>query len=170
MFYYINNSISIYNYADDCTVSCSGRDAKVIKMLIEEQMECLINWYKTNEMKTNPNKFQAIFSSKDSDVKLNSIAFSDTEICIEPMVELLGVNIDEKLCFNVHIAELCKKAGRKLNVLKRLSNTLNESNKIILFNTFIVSNFNFCSVIWHFCKISDALKIDKIKKRSLQIV
>ena len=36
--------------------------------------------------------------------------------------KLLGVEIDKTLSFDEYIASLCKKAGKKLSVLPRLSN------------------------------------------------
>ena len=42
----------------------------------------------------------------------------------QPVVKLLGINIDCTLSFSTHISEICSKAGRKLNVLARLSSTL----------------------------------------------
>jgi hypothetical protein len=38
----------------------------------------------------------------------------------EDEVKLLGVTIDFKLNFNKHISNICKKAARQLNVLKRI--------------------------------------------------
>ena len=39
----------------------------------------------------------------------------------EDEVKLLGVTIDFKLNFNTHISNICKKAARQLNALKRIS-------------------------------------------------
>ena len=46
---------------------------------------------------------------------------SDTQIKCEDVVKLLGVDIDYQLNFDQHISNLRRKAGHKLNVLKRLS-------------------------------------------------
>ncbi len=44
-----------------------------------------------------------------------------TRIEQEDCVKLLGVNIDKKLDFKFHISEVCRKAGRQLNALRRQS-------------------------------------------------
>ena len=36
--------------------------------------------------------------------------------------KLLGVEIDSNLNFDLYVSSLCKKAGKKLSVLERLSN------------------------------------------------
>ena len=48
-------------------------------------------------------------------------------------VELLGLHIYHKLNFNYHITEMCKKVGRKINLLVRLSAHLDINSKLTLF-------------------------------------
>jgi hypothetical protein len=46
------------------------------------------------------------------------------KIDCEKEVKLLGVTIDCQLKFNTHISNICKKASRQLNVLKRIGKHL----------------------------------------------
>ena len=85
-------------------------------------------------------------------------------------VKLLGVHIDSKLTFTNHIKEICLKAGRQINMIARLSKTLNIDAKQLLFKTFILSHFNYCPLVWHFCGIEDMNKNEKVQKRALQFV
>ena len=87
-----------------------------------------------------------------------------------PEVKLLGVTFDSKLTFTKHINNLCIKAGRHINALSRLSNVLSKDSKQQLFQTFILSNFNFCPVVWHFCGIAELKQIEKVQKRALKII
>jgi hypothetical protein len=45
------------------------------------------------------------------------------------LVKLLGVAIDFKLNFNENISNICKKASRQLNVLKRICKNLTKLGK-----------------------------------------
>ena len=54
--------------------------------------------------------------------------------------------------------------------MKRLSKTLTEEGKLLLYNTFIFSNFNYCSIIWHYCSMHCLSKIEKVQKRSLRCI
>ena len=159
----------IYNYADDNTISVEGTHLRDIRLKIEDQTKRLIQWYEDNYMKVNPDKFQAIvFGRKDTDeVHFN---VNDAIIKIEDQVKLLGVTFDHKLQFSTHVSDICRKAGRQLSVLKRLSNVLDEGAKMLLYNTFIFSNFNYCCMIWQFCSIHSSKKIEKIQLRSLRYV
>jgi hypothetical protein len=88
----------------------------------------------------------------------------------EDEVKLLGVTIDFKLKFNTHIANTCKKASRQLNVLKRVGKYLNRRGKLTIYHSFILSNFNYCLVTWHFCGETNTKKIEKIQERALRFI
>ena len=66
-------------------------------------------------------------------------------------VKLLVVNLDSKLNFEIHIQQICFKAGNHLNVLKRLSTFINCKDRKAIFRSLILCHFEFCSVVWHFC-------------------
>ena len=91
--------------------------------------------------------------------KIN-LNINGAEIKGQNSVTLLGVEIDNELNFNNHISNICKKAGNKINAISRIQNFLDQKEKEALVNTFVYSNFNFCSVVWHF----SAKKSTKLKK------
>ena len=83
------------------------------------------------------------------------------EITCDEVVKLLGIDIDYQLNFNYHIKNICRKASQQLNVLKRIGCFLSKLNKLTIFHTFILSNFNFCPLAWHFCNKSNTSKLEK---------
>ena len=46
---------------------------------------------------------------------------------------------------------LCSKATAKLKALYRLRSKLSSTQMMILYNSFIISIFNYCPVVWMFC-------------------
>ena len=86
---------------------------------------------------------------------------------------LLGVNIDEHLVFSKHISELCIKqikASQRVGVLSRLRNPIPTKAKLLLYKSSILPYLTYCHFIWHFCKASDARKVERVQKRALRIV
>ena len=63
--------------------------------------------------------------SKDNDLQ---IEVNDNVITATSTMKILGIHIDSKLNFNGHIAFLCTKAGRQLNVWQRMRGFLCEQN------------------------------------------
>ena len=165
----IQNICDVYNYADDNSVGCSGNNPEEITNNLKHVVNITLKWFEDNYLKANPDKFQFILFSKlrhDCTLSINE----KVNISSSTEVKLLGVTIDASLSFSSHINNLCIKAGKHISVLDRLSNVLNKEAKYQLFNTFVLSHFNFCSVVWHFCTMSDLRKIEKVQKRALRII
>ena len=122
----------------------------------------LIEWFSCNhQMKANPDKFQALAIGKKSMDENIVLDLAGNKIKCEKEVKLLGVTIDFELKFNSHISNICKKASRQL---KRLSKYLNKLGKLTIYHSFILSNFNFCPLSWHFCSEANTNKIEKIQE------
>ena len=84
--------------------------------------------------------------------------------------KLLDVESDSTLSFYAHIASLCRKAGKKLSVLARLSNFMCTNKKRVLMKAFIESQFSYCPLIWMFHSRGVNNKINHLHERSLQIL
>ena len=61
-------------------------------------------------------------------------------------------------------------ASRQLNAFARISKFLKVKTKKLICRSFIMSNFDYCPVIWHFCGRQNNTKIEKIHNRALKIV
>lgn len=121
-------------------------------------------------MQANPEKFQSLCIGHKTNKAARSFHIGTNEILCEDEVKLLGVNLDFQLNFDSKVTNLCKKAAKQLNISHRLSKFLNESTRLLIFKTFITSNFNYCPLIWHFCSKTNTEKIEKIQFRALRIV
>jgi hypothetical protein len=97
------------------------------------------------------------------------VDLAGNKIKCEKEVKLLGVAIDFELKFNSHISNICKKESRQLNVLKRLGKYLNNLGKLTIYHSFILSNFNFCPLSWHFCSEANTNKNRKNSGASTKI-
>ena len=84
--------------------------------------------------------------------------------------KLIGMEIGRNLNFDDHLISLCKKAGRKLAVLARLSMFMSFKQKRVLLKTFVESQFGYCPLIWMFHKRKVNSKINHLQERSLRIV
>ena len=85
-------------------------------------------------------------------------------------VELLGIQIDDKLNFNLHMSNICRSAGNQFNALMRLKQFLGFKEKRILINSYSMVNFNYCSLVWMFLSASLLKKIENLQKRALRFL
>ena len=84
--------------------------------------------------------------------------------------KLLGVHIDRTLSFDKHVSNLCKKAGRKLSVLARLSSYITLTQRRVLMKSFIKPQFGYCPLVWMFHGRVLNRKINHLHESSLRIV
>ena len=124
-----------------------------------------------NKMIVNPEKFQAIvFNKKRSDLTNTNFQVDNQVIKSVSSVELLGIQIDDKLNFNLHISKICKSAANQLNALIRLKQFLSFHAKEVLINSYIISNFNYCPLVWMFSSTQSLNKIENLQKRALRFL
>ena len=169
LLYLIGNECDIFNYADDNTISCYGSSATEVCDKLIPAIDIVLKWFKLNYMQANPNKFQFIMFGKDA----NKIAIDIDEgirIESETDVKLLGIIIDDKLSFDKQIKDVCSKAGKKINALARLSKTLETEAKLNLFQAFVLCQFNYCPIVWHYCSTHNTKKVEKLQYRALRYV
>ena len=114
-------------------------------------------------MKENPTKFQAICIGKRAHDDITSFKIDSAEIKCEDNDTLLGINIDFMLRFDDHMYQICKRASKQLVVLNCIGGFLTKQGKMTIYNSFIVSNFNYCPLAWHFCSTSSTNKLEKIQ-------
>jgi hypothetical protein len=171
IFYFIERC-KIMNYADDNTIYSFHTDIDKIINDLQSDSKIAIQWFEDNYMEANPTKFQFILlgpSNKKASSR-SELPLLDIHIEKSDSVKLLGVTIDDKLNFHEHISLLCKKAARQLNAFKRISKNLSVTERESIYNSFIISVFNYCPLVWHFCNKSDHKKIEKINERALRVV
>ena len=144
-------STNVHNYADDNVLSAAAESIRELIKILEKGADEALSWTDNNFMNANLDKFQAIISTKDKQDTINlEIRVGNKIIKTKDQVVQLGVTMDNKLCFDVYISQLLKKASAKLNAIKRKGNFLSQSQRATLCYPYVISYFNYCSLVWHF--------------------
>ena len=121
-----------------------------------------MNWFKYNHMIVNPGKFQAIIFDKhkgnDHTIQLTSTNQKETKAVSK--VKLVGIEISDKLNFNHHINNICKSVSNQY--------LLGFKGKKVLVNTFLMSNFNYYSLLWNFSGAQSLNEIEYLQKSALR--
>ena len=74
-----------------------------------------------------------------------------------------------RLYFNKHVSGYYLKAERKLNALSHISRHRNLNSKSFIYNDFIVSNCNWCPLVWYFSDTANSSKLENCEN-SLSIL
>ena len=94
MFFYFVKKGTLYNYADDNTLSYDHPDFNVLTSVLESESNVLINWFKVNKMQANPDKFQVLAVGKKTFDKNMKICIQNSTLSCEETVKLLEFEID----------------------------------------------------------------------------
>ena len=161
---------TVYNYADDNTISFIHKDLTIIKETLTKDARSAINWFKENMMKANPEKFQIMFLGKNITSENESINIGEITLKGSKHINILGIDIDEKLKFDVCVKSICDKMSKQINALLRIKNDIDLKSRRSIYNSYIASNLNYCSIIWMFTSRSNLKKLDKLNERALRMI
>ena len=112
-------------------------------------------------MIVDPEKFQAIILDKQKyDYSNETIKFDNKTVEPVSSVRLLGIQLDDKINFGLHVSSICKSAANQ-SALIRLNNF---EGKRVLINTYFMSNFNYFLLVWMFSNATSLKKIEKLQR------
>ena len=116
-------------------------------------------------MKSNPDKCHLLVSMNDNvKIRIGNFQIENTK-----REKFLGTQFDNKLSFNYHLSEICKKASRKLYGLDRETPYMKLSKRKILMNAFFNLQFSYCLLIWMCHSRIINKKINRLHERFLRI-
>ena len=163
----------LLNYADDNTLYVCHADFNYVLYALQTDMKSAVKWFNDNNMEANPSKFPSMFLKPKRllDPFPKEINIGNMCIAREDEVKLLGVFLDSSLSFDNHVKKICMKAVRQLNSLRRLGKHLDVSSRLLIYKTFLLANFNFCPLVWHFCSSKgNMLKLEKVNECALRFI
>ena len=164
--FFIVNEINFASYADDNTSFVSGDRLDDVLDSLENASLKLFEWFSNNQMKVNPYKFHLLTSATACiaiKIKINEIPNSESE-------QLLGVTVDNKLNFNNHLQKILEKANQKVHILARTTPYMSIPKRKLLMNSFFISQFNYCPLVWMCHSRLMNNKINRLHEKCLRIV
>ena len=115
-------------YADDNNFSISGEDKELTKSMLSSEFLISEDWFFEHYMILNPRKCYLMCTGKNvSGSELLNL--NDLNLKNYKKVEVLGTTIDRNLNFKRHIKNICRKAGKRLSALLRISSHINTDKK-----------------------------------------
>ena len=168
-FFYFIDKPSVHDFADDNSLSTFESNIKNLKLILESESKTAISCFQSNKMIVNPGKFQGIIINiKKQNHTAEYISIDQKNI--KSSVKLLGIHVDDKLIFNLHITKICRSAANQLHALIRSRMFLNFEEKKTLINCYFYSNFNYCPLVWMFSSAKSLNKVESLQKRALRFL
>ena len=83
---------------------------------------------------------------------------------------ILGIQLDDKPNFSLHVSNICKSAANQLSSLIRLNNFLCFNRKRVLINSYFMSNLYYCLLVWIFSNAKSLKRIGNLQKAALRFL
>jgi hypothetical protein len=156
-----------YLYADDLKLFRPIKNA-MDQTLLQMDLDRLSVWCSQNKMTMNASKCYHISFTRNKNIISTNYNIGGKPLKKVDTICDLGVVIDTHLNFNSHFSNIIKKASRMLGFLIRNAGQFKFTRtKILLYNTLVRSNLEYCSQVWTpFYEVHQNL-IEKVQRRFL---
>jgi hypothetical protein len=89
---------------------------------------------------------------------------------ITQSTEDLGITIDEKLKFQIHINNQTKKANQRLGMIKRSFTYMDKNMFTTLYTSIVRAHLEYGSNIWSIMYKNEAIQIENVQRRATKLV
>lgn len=177
---YINNVGSnrldsdILMFADDSVLIKTGTTIQENCKQLESDLKLISDYFKSLKLGLNASKtkimhFDRCFK-KCTFSKIPIIKLDGLNIEVVVSFKYLGVLIDNKLKFSVHLNACIRNASHKLFMLRKIRNNLNVNTANLIYKTMILPLIEYGNVFLLSCTSIERTKIQRIQNKGLKIV
>ena len=121
----LHNGTHSFIYADDPCVTVQQSSFVEVETTIEESLSDLTQYYRSNNLHTNPDKTQVTaFHLRNKEAKrMLKVKWNRTDLENTPHPKYLGVTLDRSLSYKQHIHNTKMKVATRNKLLRKLSSS-----------------------------------------------
>ena len=139
---------TVYMYADDTTIYCIGKTIDEVSVALNQSLKELYAWSVKNRLTPHPKKSECMLIYRGSFTgPLPPIYLGGNNLEWVTHSRLLGVIIDHKLGWSIHIKELKKSFANKLSLIKK-SRFLPKQDLLNLYFKVIIPAVTYGISVW----------------------
>ena len=141
---------SFHLYADDLALVVSGRDVNRIRTLLQEDVNNVGKWCKTNKLTVNTGKTQILWSfSQRSPPNLENMTLflNDQPLEVVDEFKYLGVVVDRHLSLASHLKKRIDLVRVRLKQLKRIKKASDCKTTLQVYISMVRSIMEYCSFV-----------------------
>ena len=168
----VNNiKTDIYLFADDTSLLSVSDDPESSAMDLNADLKCLHMWAKQWRMSFNPIKtFSMSFTLSKAPLIVPPLYLGGQKIVEVSCHTHLGLTLTSTLNWGSHIANLSTKVSKRLGMLQCLKYSLSRSSLDYLYNTLILSLFDYADIIYYPNTVTLNQQIESLHLKGARIV
>ena len=133
-------------------------------------------WLLANRLSLNVLKTEYMYFASDyslanlgTDVP-ETIKIGDKPLSRVRSTKSLGTQIDERLVWEEHIDNLCKRVSSGLGALKQASQFVPRNTLLTIYNALVKPLFDYCDAVWGNLNKSLTVRLQKLQNRAARII
>ena len=178
---YINDLQNVFShdelniFADDTVLIIRGKCYETLIDVANSKLKTLQKYLNANGIRLNETKTEyMVLTNKIKRIDgypEMKVIYDGRQIKKSETIKLLGINLDNKLTFRVHVQNLISNKLRKfLPILYRLRNVLSSKNLLKIYFANINSLISCCLLFYQTGNFTNLVKLNNLQKRLLKII
>lgn len=161
------------HFADDTNLTCDDKESNKLKKKLNEDIRNIFTWLCANRLSLNASKtefiiFKPVKMRLEKRIKLN---INGTKIFESNKMKYLGLIVDRKLTWKLHLYELRKKLGVTLGILNQLKKHKVPINSLIsIYYSLFQSYLSYGIALWGYANEVNFSKIKVLQNKAIRII
>ena len=161
-------------YADDTSLTVASDNANIFERQINYDVYKVHTWLKANKLNLYITKTKYMIIASRHRIRRLGHQFR-IEVCSQPLkrdkvYKYLGIEIDESIIGKDHINKISKKISGGIGALKRVRHLVSSETLLIMYNSFALPYFDYCSALWGNCNKELSDKFQKLQNRAARVL
>jgi len=175
-------------YADDSNCLCRDTSLVSLKEFVQTELQKISCWFKANKLALSMEKTKYMLfsprhvtSTQDFSIYFNTNDFDEMDAdkvsklirvpnAKEKTICMLGLNLDDRLSFKLHVDHIRGKIASSLYSLNKVKNLLDKKALKSIYYALIHSHLNYCCLIYNCATDSSLSCLIKLQKRAIRVV
>jgi ribonuclease P/MRP protein subunit RPP40 len=161
-------------FADDGTLDVSSSDVSCITQSLQSSLADVTDWCLDNSMVPNPSKTTCMLITTRQKHQLNppplQLSFNGQSVEQVRNQRVLGIIIDDKLCWQSHIIKVCKTISKNLFLLSKLRFFTDESTRKLFYCAHIQPHLDYASSVWDGSSDANLKRLNSLHRRAIKLI
>ena len=167
----ISDQFSTCLFADDTTLIFESSNKYDLFNKCDYGVNLFFSWCCANRLSINISKTNLmLFSNILTPLDIADVFINKIKIEYASSIRFLGVIIDDKLKFNLHINEITKKISKNSAILYKLRQYLPENTLLSVYRSIIECYINYCNLIFGNAALTHISPLVIAQKKAVRIV
>ena len=162
--------LSFILFADDSNVFFSHKNPHTLVRTINLELKKVTQWIRANKLSLNLQKTKYMIFSNTLETLPESIILDETPLEKVSSIKFLGITVDNKLSWKIHIGNIIKTISRNTGIINRLKSFLPPSSLLTLYSSLILPYFNYGILTWGNTHQTLLDKLLVQQKRALRVI